>query len=173
MGFPILVRWHLYIESGPWSVPSYYLNQCWNIVNLTLRNKILIKIHTFSFKKMHLKMSSVKWRPFCVSLNVMLMWCHWNGVIRVCLVSSKSVWYETYILVVFHAILQFSGHLYNYNGVKIKYGTTKLKLSLMVISLTTSFTLMNKLLLEANALSNRWQTITWTNADLAYWCIYA
>ena len=117
-------------------------------------------------------MSSAKWRPFCVSLNVMLMWCHCNGVIRVCLVSSKSVWYQTYILVVFHAILQFTGHLYNYNGVKIKYGTTKLKLSLMIIFLTTSFTLMNELLLEANALSNKWQAITWTNADLVYRCIY-
>ena len=31
---------------------------------------MLIEIHTFSHKKMHLKMSSVKWRQFCVSLNV-------------------------------------------------------------------------------------------------------
>ena len=36
-------------------------------------NEILIKIHTFSFKNIHLKMSSGKWRPFCLSLNV-LMW---------------------------------------------------------------------------------------------------
>ena len=34
-------------------------------------SEILIKIHAFSFKKMHLKMSSVKWRPFCLSLNVL------------------------------------------------------------------------------------------------------
>ena len=27
-------------------------------------SEILIKIHAFSFKKMHLKMSSGKWRPF-------------------------------------------------------------------------------------------------------------
>ena len=33
-------------------------------------NEISIKIHTFSFKKMHLKMSSGKWRPFCLGLNV-------------------------------------------------------------------------------------------------------
>ena len=31
---------------------------------------ILIEIHTFSFMKMHLKMSSGKWRPFCLGLNV-------------------------------------------------------------------------------------------------------
>ena len=31
---------------------------------------ILVGIQTFSFKKMHLKMSSAKWRPFCLGLNV-------------------------------------------------------------------------------------------------------
>ena len=31
----------------------------------------LIEIYTFSFKKMHLKISSGKWRPFCVDLNVL------------------------------------------------------------------------------------------------------
>ena len=30
----------------------------------------LNEIHTFSFKKMHLKMSA-KWRPFCLGLNVL------------------------------------------------------------------------------------------------------
>ena len=34
-------------------------------------SEILIEIHTFSFKKMHLKMSSGKWRPFCVVLDVL------------------------------------------------------------------------------------------------------
>ena len=34
-------------------------------------NEILIEIQTFSFKKMHLKMSSAKWRPFCLGLNVL------------------------------------------------------------------------------------------------------
>ena len=29
------------------------------------------EIHTFSFKKMHLKVSSAKWRPFCLGLNVL------------------------------------------------------------------------------------------------------
>ena len=36
----------------------------------------LIKIHLFSFKKMHLKMSSGKWHPFCLGLNVLMAWCH-------------------------------------------------------------------------------------------------
>ena len=57
-------------------MPSHFLNQCWNIVNWTLRNlsEILIEIHIFSFRKMHLKMSSGKWRPFYLSLNVFIMY---------------------------------------------------------------------------------------------------
>ena len=34
-------------------------------------SEILIDIPTFSFKKMHLKVSSAKWRPFCLGLNVL------------------------------------------------------------------------------------------------------
>ena len=33
-------------------------------------NKILIEIHTFSFKKILFKMSSRKWRPFCLGLLI-------------------------------------------------------------------------------------------------------
>ena len=33
--------------------------------------EIKSEIHTFSFKKIHLKMSSAKWRPFCLDLNVL------------------------------------------------------------------------------------------------------
>ena len=36
-------------------------------------NAILIEIRTFSFKKMHLKMSPGKWRPFCLGLNVLMV----------------------------------------------------------------------------------------------------
>ena len=34
-------------------------------------SEILSEIHTFSMKKVHLKMSSGKWRPFCLGLNVL------------------------------------------------------------------------------------------------------
>ena len=34
-------------------------------------NEILIEIRTFSFKNIHLKMSSGQWRPFCLGLNVL------------------------------------------------------------------------------------------------------
>ena len=48
-------------------------------------SEILIGIQTFSFKKMHLKMASAKWRPSCLVLNVLSQgnpfvfpawWCH-------------------------------------------------------------------------------------------------
>ena len=34
-------------------------------------SETLIAIHTFPFKKIHLKMSSGKWRPSCLGLNVL------------------------------------------------------------------------------------------------------
>ena len=37
----------------------------------TIISEIFIAIHTFSFKKMHLKISSGKWRPFCLGLSVL------------------------------------------------------------------------------------------------------
>ena len=35
-------------------------------------SEILIEIHTFSYKKIHLKMSYGKWPPFCLGLNVLI-----------------------------------------------------------------------------------------------------
>ena len=40
----------------------------------TALSEICIEIHTFNFKKMYLKMSSRKWRPFCLSLNMLIDW---------------------------------------------------------------------------------------------------
>ena len=34
-------------------------------------SEISIRIQTFSFKKMHLRMSTAKWRPFCLGPNVL------------------------------------------------------------------------------------------------------
>ena len=48
-------------------------------------SEILIEILTFSFKKMLLKMSSGKWRPFCLGLNVIKAPCYlyWNSFITI------------------------------------------------------------------------------------------
>ena len=51
-----------------YSAPSHYLNQCLDIVNCTFRNKIQWNFNRnikFSFTKMHLKISSAIWWPFC------------------------------------------------------------------------------------------------------------
>ena len=53
------------------SAPSYYLNKCWVIVNWTLNNKLQWHFSrntnfSFSFQKIHLKISFAKWRPFCL-----------------------------------------------------------------------------------------------------------
>ena len=37
-------------------------------------SEILFEIYMFSFKKVHLKTSSAKWRPFCLGLNVLINW---------------------------------------------------------------------------------------------------
>ena len=102
MGFPILVRWHLYIESGTSNLthwgrvthicvskitiiasdnglsPGQHQAIIWTNAGIwsmgplgTNFSEILIEIHTFSFRKMHLKMSSGKRRPFCLGLNVL------------------------------------------------------------------------------------------------------
>ena len=50
-------------------------------------SQILIRIQIFSFKKMHLKMDSAKWRPFCLGLNVLsdlVWWCHDRSGVRTC-----------------------------------------------------------------------------------------
>ena len=40
----------------------------------TNSSDILIGIQSFSFRKMHLKISSAKWRPFCLGLNELMIY---------------------------------------------------------------------------------------------------
>ena len=39
-------------------------------------SEILIEVYTFSFKKMWLKMLSVKWRPFCPGVDELTFQAH-------------------------------------------------------------------------------------------------
>ena len=55
------------------SAPSHYYNQWWHSVDgpvATNFSEICIEIQQFSFKEMHLKMSSGNWRQFSLRLNV-------------------------------------------------------------------------------------------------------
>ena len=57
-----------------WSAPSHYLKQCWNIVNLTLRNKFEWNINRNShifIRENAFEMWSAKCWPFCLGLDVL------------------------------------------------------------------------------------------------------
>ena len=64
---PMLLIWNVKPFSEPmlliWNVPSEQNKFQWT----------LIRIQALSFKKMHLKILSAKWRPFCLGLNVFRM----------------------------------------------------------------------------------------------------
>ena len=93
-----VMTWHML-------VPSHYLHQCWIIVNWTSRNKFHwnFKQNNVAFiHEKHLKMSSAKWQPFCLSLNVstkawgteeefvlgneLKLWEHWE----VCFIKTNT-----------------------------------------------------------------------------------
>ena len=58
-------------------------------------SEILIEIITFSVKKMHLKMSSGKWRPFCLGLNVLKNpFYKWSYTGQLCVISQPSGGYD-------------------------------------------------------------------------------
>ena len=61
-------------------LPGWHQAIIWNIAGILLiwplgtnLNENLITIHTFSLYKLHLKMSSEKCQPFCLSLNVLIV----------------------------------------------------------------------------------------------------
>ena len=57
-------------------------------------SEILIEIYTFSFKKMHFKMLSVKWRPCCLSLNVLIydISLYWIGALGLFQYKDTVLW---------------------------------------------------------------------------------
>ena len=80
----IEVEWRIYIgkltiigsDNGlsPGRHQAFIRTNAENLLIRTLGTKsseVLSKTHTFLIKKMHLKMSSEKWRPFCLGLNVL------------------------------------------------------------------------------------------------------
>ena len=56
----------------------------------------LIKIQQFSLKKMHVKMSSAKWRPSCLGLNVLNSYMPWIYLRKQ--FSAKSMWFPLGLL---------------------------------------------------------------------------
>ena len=73
-------------------------------------SEILIEIYTFSFTKMDFKMSSAKWRPFCLGLNVLndafiIVILIEDVDIHLCLVGFGDSWRHHNILSKFGIIL--------------------------------------------------------------------
>ena len=72
-------------------------------------SEILIEILTFSFKKMHLKVSSAKWRPFCLGLNVLrshfvarhVKACRRRINLQYCPYQDKISW-SAFLLLIIH-----------------------------------------------------------------------
>ena len=78
-----------------WSAPSHFLNQCWDIVNWTLRNKLQWNFNRYSnifiqenaFENGVCERASILSRPQCVNINILwpsvAKWHHmvtWNCV---------------------------------------------------------------------------------------------
>ena len=58
-----------------WSAQNHYQNQCWNIVNKTLRNKLqwfFCRNSNIFIQENAFEMSSAKRRPFCLGLNELI-----------------------------------------------------------------------------------------------------
>ena len=62
----------------------------------TIFSENLIEIRTFSFMKMHLKMSSGKWWPCCLGLNVLILWgLFFSGTGISPFNCSRPVWFSS------------------------------------------------------------------------------
>ena len=71
-------------------------------------SEILSKIRAFSLKKMHLKMSSAKWRPFCLGLNVLTI--------------NQKLFYLTVLAVLLSSRCHYTYFMINiYNGIEADF----------------------------------------------------
>ena len=75
-------------------------------------SEMLVEIHTFSFKKIHFKMPSGKWRPFCLGLNVLTL-----NILVVMEFPVASKFYDLYHLLQ-HRLQR---HKFNWTGFVISH----------------------------------------------------
>ena len=86
-------------------------------------SEISIEILIFSFKKMRLKVSSAKWRPFCLGLNVL------NGS-KVCVFPFGQQGHFS----LNEASSRTSGYKYHTNLIVIRYLLTVIYISQIILS---------------------------------------
>ena len=60
-------------------------------------SEILSEIHAFSFKKMHLKMSSAKWCPFCFGLKMLRMQTIGRIALYICKKMISTIFNNIYV----------------------------------------------------------------------------
>ena len=127
-------------------------------------SEIFIRIQTFSFKKMHLKMLSAKWRPFRLSLNVLRLMplhttcCNWDSLITStvywCIasklkaprnfywMSNMFLWVDIFLFFVcYHVVSKRHSQLdYELNGLynKMELKTTRWRCFLKIFTMTMS-----------------------------------
>ena len=103
----------------------------------TIFSEILSEIHTYSFKKMYLKMSSAKWRQFCLNLNVLTLETGSRGC--PCRYMEFNIWYNTpglqdnwlkvwdiYLHVILVSCAKLSkGHVFSTTSLKSSIKTSK------------------------------------------------
>ena len=71
-------------------------------------SEILGEIHSFSYSKIHLKMSSAKWRPFCLGLNELMPQDLTDD--KSTLVQIMAWWRHTMLSQFYVAIVTSLGH---------------------------------------------------------------
>ena len=88
-------------------------------------SEILIEIHTFSFNKMRLKMSSAKWRPFCLGLNVLIAVCKWDTAWTIIHLRYVNMWNVLGI-----KLMLTSSKVVHYRGCPVTQDLTTLEIRL-------------------------------------------
>ena len=83
-----------------WTAPSHYLNQCWDIIDWILRNKLQWNFNQNSYifiQENAFKLSSGKCRPFCLGLNVLNGAWIWSSLRLQMSHQETQYWLKTWI----------------------------------------------------------------------------
>ena len=108
-----------------WPAPSHYLNQCWNIVNWTLRNKLQwnlnrnsnIFIEENDFESVVCETASILSRPQCVNTHYRFRphSSRWQNVISLQTLDRRierwtNIWYWVKLISALKMFLSFAPH---------------------------------------------------------------
>ena len=114
-----------HLDSG--LLPEWHQAIIWNNAEISLIGRLgtkfrenLIRIQTFSFKKMHLKMLSTKWQPLCFSLSVLNM-LKYNEIL-----NTTMQWPRLYRLKILPPPSWAMGHMFVVFGLKFTNPITAL-----------------------------------------------